>query len=479
MTSPELPAAEPLAAAAAGSLGAWWRQGARTALLREPEWQGLHATPVVLACLLLAPYLCSVLVERLYIVGPANFYAPTLQVGWEATLVSLWLCWLVVPATSSPFVNRAPSAIALFAMLAAQTLVLDVVLGVVFVPIVRAGLLSAETLGPVGGVALWAVPVAWVALAQTALVWRGGTANRGLRIAAVLGLLLVFGLQQWYRPLRLWYPVPAAGREAGEERVKLTQEVLEAQPRLIAAQLAGLRPERPGVVDVYALTFAPYSYEEVFRKESELVANVMAERFGSEGRSLQLVNHDATIGQFPWATTLNLERAIQRAAALMNRDEDILFIHLTSHGARDGVLSTSFYPFDFAPVTPADLKRWLGEAKVRFSVISVSACYSGSWIAPLAGDGSLVMTAADAEHTSFGCGKGSELTYFGRAMFDEELRRTWSFEQAHAAARVMIERREKEAGKTDGFSNPQISVGGDIRRQLARLAAERAASAPR
>ena len=87
-------------------------------------------------------------------------------------------------------------------------------------------------------------------------------------------------------------------------------------------------------------------------------------------------------------------------------------------------------------VTPQALRRWLAGAGVRWRVVSVSACYSGSWIAPLADAGSLVMTAAAADHTSYGCGKKSELTFFGRAVFDEELRRTWSFEQAHAAAHM-------------------------------------------
>ena len=82
----------------------------------------------------------------------------------------------------------------------------------------------------------------------------------------------------------------------------------------------------------------------------------------------------------------------------------------------------------------------------------------------------LVMTAADAAHTSFGCGRGSELTFFGRAMYDEQLRdTTLSFEAAHAAARDIIKKREEEAGKDDGYSNPQISVGPGIRPRLARL----------
>ena len=103
---------------------------------------------------------------------------------------------------------------------------------------------------------------------------------------------------------------------------------------------------------------------------------------------------------------------------------------------------------------------------MRYRVLSVSACYSGSWIAPLSGPGTLVMTAADADHTSYGCGSLSQLTFFGRAMYDEQLRRTHSFEEAFGAVRPVIEQREKEAGKTDGYSNPQIAVGAAIRGPL-------------
>jgi hypothetical protein len=123
-------------------------------------------------------------------------------------------------------------------------------------------------------------------------------------------------------------------------------------------------------------------------------------------------------------------------------------------------------------VTPRQLRQWLDEAGIRHRVISVSACYSGSWIEPLRGDDTLVMTASDAEHTSYGCGRHSELTYFGRAVFDEQLRReTRSFEEAHAAARPLIDQREQAAGKTDGYSNPQIAAGEGARRQIGRLLA--------
>ena len=223
---------------------------------------------------------------------------------------------------------------------------------------------------------------------------------------------------------------------------------------------------------MYTLTFAPYQGEEVFRRESRMVSEVMAKRFDAGGRSLQLINHEAEVDKSPWATPRNLQRALAGIARTMDRDEDVLFIHLTSHGAEDGELAANFWPLRVASVTPPDLRRWLDEAGIKHRVISISACYAGNWIAPLAGEDTLVMTASDADHTSYGCGRKSPLTFFGRAMYDEQIRsQTLSFEKAHAAARLIIDKREKEAGKDDGYSNPQIKVGARIRSYLGRMEA--------
>ena len=114
----------------------------------------------------------------------------------------------------------------------------------------------------------------------------------------------------------------------------------------------------------------------------------------------------------------------------------------------------------------------LDEMQVQHRVIAVSACYSGGWIEPLRSDSSLVMTAADKDHTSYGCGSNSELTFFGRAVFDEQLRTTLSFEDAFARAVPVIKQREIDAKKEDGFSNPQISIGTKIRIVLDELASD-------
>jgi hypothetical protein len=322
---------------------------------------------------------------------------------------------------------------------------------------------------------LWYGGSAWAFLAGTWLLGRQAFDRLGWA-AAVVAMAVAPVLQVWAPGAFFWYPqsrpsAPADGEAEPEGPAPfiLTQEVAEAQSAALVATLDAVQPQRRGLVDLYAITFAPYADEDVFSREAGMVGRVMAERFDARGRVLQLQNHASTAATVPWATPLNLQRAIDRAAQLMDRDDDILFIHLTSHGARDGDLSAEFGPLTVDHVTPQHLKDWLDAAGVRFRVISVSACYSGSWVQPLSGPGTLVMTAADAEHTSYGCGRKSELTFFGRAMYDEQLRQTLSFENAHAVARAVIERREKEAGKTDGYSNPQIYVGSDIRAQLSKL----------
>lgn len=465
------PAREP---ESSGMLGRWYVQGARSTLLRSPRWDKLTATPAVIAALITANVLLALLLERLYIVGPADFYWQAIAGGWFSIAVTAWICYLMRPQPlPEPVAGAAPSAAHLFCMVLAQLQVITLATGLLFVALIRSGADTGQAPGPwrVWTIwALWLLPLLWIVLAQLTLLWRSGTRRPGAMLAATLALLASTAMYYAVRPANFWYPAEQADAQVQRERLSLTQDVMEAQPQLLAERLMDIQPQRPGTVDLYALSFAPYADEDVFRRESGMVAEVMARRFDAGGRVLQLVNHVQTVEQWPWATPKNLQRALRHIAALMDPEEDVLFLHLTSHGARNGELAADFWPMSVDTVKPADLKAWLDEAGVRYRVISISACYSGSWIAPLADENTLIMTAADAEHTSYGCGRGSELTYFGRAMYDEQLRtNTLSFEEAHATAREIIRKREEEAGKDDGYSNPQIEVGAEIRDRLVRL----------
>ncbi len=491
------------------SVWRWLAQAARSVVLIRPDWTGLRGTPAFVAALCIADIGVEILAGRLYHAGPASFYWRSLGYGWLATGVDAWACWMVlrrsnVPADPSRQAGDAPT---LFTMLLAQALVFNVVLSCLYVPLYRGGFDSHRFSGALAWWP-WALQFGWIGIAQARLAWVGSLAadpRRRVAAAALVVAMLalgMFGMPYGYwqadRPAQAVAKAGATARSAsaaasdagggddaeadtGPETpmLKLSQAVFESQQRMLAAQLDAIAPERPGVVDLYAVTFAPYADVDVFMRESAVVASVMESRFDTRGRTLQLVNNVATVDRLAWATPLNLKRAIDRMAQRMNRDEDILFLHLTSHGGADGRLAAEFFPLTVDELTPRMLRRWLDDAGVRNRVISISACFSGSWVAPLANEDTLVMTAADADHTSYGCGSKSTLTFFGQAMYDEQLRHTWSFEDAHAASRKLIDQRERAAGKEDGYSNPQISVGSRIRARLKLLEARLAASAAR
>jgi hypothetical protein len=274
-------------------------------------------------------------------------------------------------------------------------------------------------------------------------------------------------------PQTPWYST-AAAQDGAATRFKLDQEVFEKQQALLAAQLDALpSSHQGGPAQLYGIVFAPYGSEDVFRRESEMVAGVLADRFNAKGRIVQLVNSPRTVATHAWATPLNLNRTVDAIAKRMDRDKDILVVYLTSHGASDFRLAAWNWPLEVEALTPASLRAMLDAAGIKFRVIAISACFSGGWVDPLASDTTLVMTAADAQHTSYGCGRKSELTYFGRAVFDEQLRSgTRSFEEAFARAVPVIRDREQKAGKSDGFSNPQLRAGEEIRSALAALQGE-------
>lgn len=420
-------------------------------------------------------------VQRLAIEGPARFDPTAIHGGWLASLLALGTCWIVVRGRDASDASSGASPVAtLFSLLLAQQLLLSALLGLVYV----AAVFWVPVSVPYDIDALldqvWLAALLWFALAALVLLWREAPRRLGVHAAIVVYGVLSIVLQMVTPEARFWTAPADASADAVGERglpadpdgpapLALSQQTIEAQARTLPAALGALAPGRPGVVDLYAITFAPYADEDVFSREATLVSELMRSRFDAQQRVVQLQNHALSVGERPWATPLNLRRTILRIAAMMNRDEDILFIHLTSHGARDGQLAATLDPLSVDSVTPTQLNDWLNEAGVRYRVISISACYSGSWIAPLSGPGTLVMTAADADHTSYGCGSLSPLTFFGRAMYDEQLRHTHSFEEAFAAVRPVIEQREKEAGKTDGYSNPQIATGAAIRDPLRRL----------
>jgi hypothetical protein len=108
----------------------------------------------------------------------------------------------------------------------------------------------------------------------------------------------------------------------------------------------------------------------------------------------------------------------------------------------------------------------LDRTSVQHRVVIISACYSGVFVGPLANANTLVLTAADSDHSSFGCQDKVKWTYFGDAFFNRALRHTADLRSAFVTARKFISAREKHDGLVP--SNPQISGGKNIDIMLAQ-----------
>jgi hypothetical protein len=247
------------------------------------------------------------------------------------------------------------------------------------------------------------------------------------------------------------------------------EAAFHAQPALIEASLAALRPGRAGVPDVYFVGFGGYAQEDVFMKEVNVIGELFRSRFDAEGRSVALINNPRTAREVPVASATNLARVLAHIGGIMNRDEDVLVLYLTTHGTEQHRLAVVNWPLRLRDIDPPMLRRMLDGAGIRWRVLAISACYSGGFIDALKSETTLVMTAADAMRQSFGCGTESDFTNFGRALFDEELRGTHSFTEAFERARRAIAERERRGGHEP--SNPQIHVGAAIVPKLREIEA--------
>ena len=450
----------------------WLIEGLRAGFFLPPRTAGRSPAPLQVLLIFVAYFGLEVGLSRLHVVGPASFDTQVWLSGWWSSLVFLGAAWW---AFHAPETNAA-QGVRLSRVAACFTLSLVAAIPSAMTYELLMAALAHRWIKPGARASAWAY---W-SIYGVFMLWSFGVLALLIRrfsgwTARTAGFVLVMmactGVSIWQFNQRAWQEdfSSQSRADADKPRLRLSQQTFEAQQALWSSKVNALAPQREGVTDVYGLVFAPYASEDVFKRESTLVANILSQRFDAQGRVLHLLNHGGTVQSHLWATPQNAERAIQALAERMDKDNDVLMVYLTSHGGSDFKLAASHLPLDVEPLTPQLLRAALDKAGIRNRVIAVSACYSGGWVAPLANDNTLVMTAADATHTSYGCGRLSELTYFGRAMFDEQLRKTRSFEQAFANAVPLIKQREIDAGKDDGFSNPQISVGSGIRPFLKSL----------
>jgi hypothetical protein len=130
-------------------------------------------------------------------------------------------------------------------------------------------------------------------------------------------------------------------------------------------------------------------------------------------------------------------------------------IYFTSHGSPDGIVS---YDQILAPGKFATIVNNACGSKP--SVIVMSACYSGIFVPALEGPNRIILTAAAADRTSFGCGEADHYTFFDTC-FLQSLPDSGDFPGLAQATTACVTRRE-QAEHAIPPSEPQLSIGKNV-----------------
>jgi hypothetical protein len=212
--------------------------------------------------------------------------------------------------------------------------------------------------------------------------------------------------------------------------------------------------------------------DPVFEREATQAEAILRQHLGADGRSIVLSAGGNGERRYPSATPDDIAAAIGRVGAVIDPNEDLVVLFMTSHGSPDGSMALREHNRLGASMRPTHFRDMLAAAGIRNRVVIVSACFSGAFIAPLMDDNTIILTAAAPDRSSFGCQPQRDWTFFGDAYFNQSLRDNRSMVEAFDDAKVLIERWEREQNLTPP-SNPQRHVGSHAADLLRR--AERSA----
>ncbi len=439
-------------------------EGVRLALFRRPTAGGFHVNAnqfiAIAATSLTVSFACSF--AQVGFAGFFNLQALPSELFWLP--LSLLAGYLIGRVTQAPGV----------------VLLVPIAVGSIGIPLSIASSaiwsavdhhwlrVPAAVLGDMG---IYQLVFAWWALAILLAIRRLNVpANpRAISPAAIVALFVL--LPAYFVPSApLWertFDEEDAADQPGLTRQAFSERALYAQPELLSAAVDQLKSGRAGVDDLYFVGFAPYATQDVFMKETLSIVKLLEERFDTGGRSVSLISHPSLVEKYPIATLTSLRHVLQKVGERIDPEEDVVLLHLTTHGSEAHALSVEFYPLQLQGIRPAEVRAALDDAGIKWRIVVISACYSGGFIEALKDAHTLIITASDATHTSFGCGNDFDFTYFSKAYYDEALRNTRSFTQAFAMAKESIREREQKEGLQ--ASNPQMYMGEAMKEKLSKL----------
>jgi hypothetical protein len=274
---------------------------------------------------------------------------------------------------------------------------------------------------------------------------------------------------RYLRALALGVALAATGSSAQQAEwaaVPETPSQLLTEHRRLSAALDALKPQRPGVVDAFVVVVA-LDGDPVFSREAREAGRVLATRFDAAGHTIVLANDEGRSKADAPGSPQNLSLALARAAELMDRNEDVLVLYSTSHGEPDTGLVYKDLKRGGGIISPARLAGMLSSLGFRNRLLIIQACFSGQFVPALKGPGTIVVTAAAADRSSFGCQAGNDWTFFGDALVNHAFRQPLPLDVQLRRASSLIAAAEGRERLTP--SNPQVNTGSDTAGWLSRL----------
>jgi len=263
------------------------------------------------------------------------------------------------------------------------------------------------------------------------------------------------------------YPVTASATDTNNKKNLFINQI-----ELINSQLNHLADNRQNINDFYFVGFSPYAEEDVFMHEATYVRNLFDLQYDTLNRSILLVNNLKTLDIYPIASLKNLESAMNRISSIIDPEEDIVVLYITSHGSQDHRILMNFDEakrsgLNIEDIDAKTIKRLFEKNNIKWRVILILACFSGGFIDTLKNENTLIITSANIDRASFGCGHHGDFTQFGKAFFKDNLNHSKDLISAFEHTRSQVETLEKKLDFRP--SQPQIFIGENIRPILNRL----------
>ncbi|MEL6959062.1 MAG: C13 family peptidase [Pseudomonadota bacterium] len=179
--------------------------------------------------------------------------------------------------------------------------------------------------------------------------------------------------------------------------------------------------------------------------------------FGSPAGSAQYgVNAASLSDPDPAAISADLTRLATAAVD----GEDLVVVMLTSHGVPDRIVVQPRQGGEIFDLTADDLANLLSPLSSDQQILILQACFSGSLIDELRSPNRIILTAASADRSSFGCSPESDNTWFIKAL-NRAMGEGGSWQQIFERTRALVA--ADEAAQGVPASNPQRFVGTNMR----------------